>query len=82
MSSINTCMLNFCLDVASMTRPHTNCVLNEYETAVDEIVAAHDGDVRGALKALSALNQLLESQLERMSELLVGRAAAPRVSIH
>jgi hypothetical protein len=35
-----------------------------------------------ALKALLALNQVLESQLERMSELLVGRAAAPRTSIH
>jgi hypothetical protein len=65
-----------------MIRPHTNCVLNEYEAAVDEIVAVHDGDVRGALKALLALNQVLESQLERMSELLMGRAAAPRTSIH
>ncbi len=73
-------MLNFCLDVASMIRSHTNCVLNEYEAAVDEIVAAHDGDVRGALKALLA-QEVLESQLERMSELLVGRAA-PCTSIH
>lgn len=75
-------MLTFCLDVASMTLSHTNCVLNEYETAVDEIVAAHDGDVHDALKALLALNQMIESQLERMSQLLAGRAGGWHASIH
>jgi hypothetical protein len=55
-----------------MTRPHTNCVLDQYELAVEEAVAACNGDVRAALRTLLTLNQLLELELERMSALLIG----------
>ncbi|WP_439410222.1 hypothetical protein ACNJX9_39375 [Bradyrhizobium sp. DASA03076] len=40
----------------------------QYELAVDEIVAACDGDWRGALRALMLLNERLELRLEQMSE--------------
>ena len=36
--------------------------------AVDEIVAAYDGDWRGVLRALMLLNERLELRLEQMSE--------------
>src|SRR4051812_45707335 len=36
--------------------------------AVDEIVAACDGDLRDALRALMLLNERLELRLEQMSE--------------
>jgi len=72
-----------CLRVASMTRPDTDTILNEYELAVDEIVAACEGDVRSALRVLLTLNQMLEVELERMSSLLIDRATnASRLSIH
>ena len=50
-----------------MPRQRTNSTLDQYELAVDEIVAACDGDVRGALRALMLLNEQLEQQLELMS---------------
>jgi hypothetical protein len=50
-----------------MSRPRTNCIVDEYELAVDEIVAACDGDVRGALRALMLVNEQLEQRLEWMS---------------
>lgn len=50
-----------------MSRPRTNSNLDQYELAVDEIVAACDGDLRGAVRALMLLNEQLEKQLERMS---------------
>jgi hypothetical protein len=68
-----------------MTRPHSNCVLNQYELAVEETVAACDGDVRGALKALLTLNQLLELELERLSTLMIDQvndSDPPRPSLH
>ena len=49
------------------TRPRTKGILDQYELAVDEIVAACDGDVRGALRALMLVNEQLEQRLERIS---------------
>ena len=50
-----------------MSRPSTKGILDQYELAVDEIVAACDGDVRGALRALILVNEQLEQRLERIS---------------
>lgn len=60
--------LDFCLDVVRMPRQRTNSALDQYELAVEEIVAACDGDLRGALRALMLLNERLELRLEQMSE--------------
>lgn len=51
-----------------MPRPRTNSALDQYELAVDKIVAACDGDLRGALRALMLLNERLELRLEQMGE--------------
>jgi hypothetical protein len=58
---------NFCLYVVHMSRSHTSSLLDQYELAIDEIVAACDGDVRGALRALMLVNEQLEQRLERIS---------------
>ena len=58
---------NFCLNAVCMSRPRTKGILDQYELAVDEIVAACDGDVRGALRALMLVNEQLEQRLERIS---------------
>ena len=50
-----------------MSRSHTSSLLDQYELAIDEIVAACDGDVRGALRALMLVNEQLEQRLERIS---------------
>jgi hypothetical protein len=42
--------------------------LDEYELAVDEIVAACDNDLHDALRALMLLNELLEHRLMRLSD--------------
>ena len=42
----------FCLDVVRMSHAHTNSFLDQYEQDVDEIVAACNGDLRGAVKAI------------------------------
>jgi hypothetical protein len=57
----------FCLDVARMLRANTNDYLDEYEQDVDEIVAACNGDLRGAVKALMLVNEQLEQKLGRIS---------------
>lgn len=62
-----TTYLDFCLDVVRMPRQRTNSALDQYELAVDEIVAACDGDLRGAVRALMLLNERLELRLEQMS---------------
>ena len=51
-----------------MPRQRTNSALDQYELAIDEIVAACDGDLRDALRALMLLNERLELRLEQMSE--------------
>jgi hypothetical protein len=58
---------NFCLYVVRMSRLHTNSLLDRYELAIDEVVAACDGDVRGALRALMLVNEQLARTLERIS---------------
>ena len=50
-----------------MSRSHTSSLLDQYELAIDEIVAACAGDVRGALRALMLVNEQLEQSLERIS---------------
>jgi len=46
-----------------MSRPRTNGILDQYELVVDAIVAACDGDVRSALRALMLVNEELEQRL-------------------
>ena len=50
-----------------MSRTDTNQLIDEYEHDVDEIVAACDGDVRAALKALLLVNERLENALQLFS---------------
>jgi hypothetical protein len=50
-----------------MSRSHTCSLLDRYELAIDEVVAACDGDTRGALRALMLLNEHLERRLEWIS---------------
>jgi len=42
-------------------------MMNEYEDAVDEIVAAYRGDLRSAIKVLMLINEQLERKLQRLS---------------
>ena len=53
-----------------MSRSHTSSLLDQYELAIDEIIAACDGDVHGALRALMLANEQLERRLERISALV------------
>ena len=53
-----------------MSRSHTSSLLDQYELAIDEIIAACDGDMRGALRALMLANEQLERKLERISALI------------
>ncbi|WP_333931491.1 hypothetical protein [Bradyrhizobium sp. CCBAU 51745] len=55
------------LYVVCMLRSPTSSLLDQYELAIDQIVAACDGDVRGALRALMLANEQLEQRLERIS---------------
>ena len=41
-----------------------------FDIAVDDAIAACGGDLRGALKALLMVNELLERELFRMREML------------
>jgi hypothetical protein len=50
-----------------MSRTDPNRLIDEYEQDVDEIVAACDGDVRAALKALLLVNERLENALQLLS---------------
>ena len=38
------------------------------DNAIDEIVAACNGDIRGALKALMLVNEQLEAELQHLHE--------------
>jgi hypothetical protein len=55
-----------------MSRAYSNSLLDRYEQDVDEIVAACNGDLRGAVKALMLVNEQLEQRLWLMSAELVG----------
>ncbi|MGY4349813.1 hypothetical protein ACVWXM_006306 [Bradyrhizobium sp. GM7.3] len=59
---------NFCLYVVRMSRLQTKNVLDEYELAIEEIIAACNDDPRDALRALMLLNELLEHRLMRISD--------------
>ena len=50
-----------------MSHAHSNTLLDQYEQDVDEIVAACNGDLRGAVKALMLVNEQLEQRLWLMS---------------
>ena len=56
-----------------MLRANTNDYLDEYEQDVDEIVAACNGDLRGAVKALMLVNEQLEQRLWLVSAGVVER---------
>jgi len=60
-----------------MSRRRTNSALGQCEQAIDVIVAACGGDLRGALRAPTLLNEQLEHRLERMSEV-----RSPRQRLH
>jgi hypothetical protein len=45
-----------------MSHAHTNSFLDQYEHDVDEIVAACNGDLRGAVKALMLVNEQLGAE--------------------
>ena len=74
----------FCLDVARMSHAYTNSLLDQYEQDVDEIVAACNGDLRGAVKALMLVNEQLEEKLQRISAELIDQLAdrPPRHLVH
>ena len=57
-----------CLSVARMSRPSISTMMDEYEDAVDEIVAACRGDLHGAVRAL--LLEQLERKLQRLSAVI------------
>jgi hypothetical protein len=50
------------------------------DTAIDEIVAACNGDIRGALKALMLVNEQLEAELQQLHAVVAHGAAAQRGS--
>ena len=62
-----------------MSRAYNNSLLDQYEQDVDEIVAACNGDLRGAVKALMLVNEQLEQRLWLMSAELVERLPDHRV---
>jgi hypothetical protein len=74
----------FCLNVVHMPHAHTNSFLDQYGQDVDEIVAACNGDLRGAVKALMLVNEQLEEKLQRISAELIDQLAdrPPRHLVH
>ena len=50
------------------------------ETAIDDIVASCDGDIRGALKALLLVNEQLEAELRQLYASAVHPASTERGS--
>ena len=55
-----------------------------HETAIDEIVARCDGDLRGALKALLLVNEQLEAELAELHAMVAhdGLRGASRGVLH
>jgi hypothetical protein len=52
-----------------------------HESAIDEIVARCNGDIRGALKALLLVNEQLEAELAELHAVVAdGGLAGPRRS--
>jgi len=80
---INWLSEKFWFDVARMSHAHTSRVVDEYQAAVDEIVASCNGDLRGAVRALILANEQLEQRLQRMSAELVERLSDdPPETVH
>lgn len=48
-----------------MFRPATQTQIDDYDRAVDSVIATCGGDIRGALKALLIANEFLEEELRR-----------------
>ena len=48
------------------------------DTAIDEIVATCNGDIRGALKALILVNEQLEAELQQLHAAFAHGAGAQR----
>ena len=54
-----------------------------YDTAIDQILATADGDVRRALRAVLEENVQLESELRNLyAESKRGRRLEPKASLH
>ena len=53
-----------------------NAQLND--TAIDEIVATCNGDIRGALRALMLVNEQLEAELQQLHAAFAHGAASQR----
>jgi hypothetical protein len=52
------------------------------DSAIDEIVATCNGDIRGALKALMLVNEQLEAELQQLHAAVAhGAAAERRISV-
>jgi hypothetical protein len=49
-----------------MARTITHNFLDPPDAAIDEIVASCNGDMRGAMKALSLVNEQLKSELNHL----------------
>lgn len=54
-------------------------LVERYEAAVDEAIAACDGDTRGALKALIIANEYLEAELSSLCVAVSSGYARQRV---
>lgn len=52
-----------------------------YENALHDVIAQCDGDVRGALKALLAVNEYLEAELRSLRAAVAARAVPVRSRI-
>ncbi|MGA2994622.1 hypothetical protein [Bradyrhizobium sp.] len=53
-----------------------------HETAIDEIVARCNGDIRGALKALLLVNEQLETELAQLHAAVAhGGSTGPKRSV-
>ena len=50
------------------------------DTVIDEIVAACNGDIRGALKALMLVNEHLEAELQQLYAAVAHGATAERAT--
>jgi hypothetical protein len=53
-----------------------------HDEAIDAIVAACNGDLRGALKALMLVNEHLESELQQLYAAVSGPAERGRSALH
>jgi hypothetical protein len=51
----------------------TNPFLDQYEAAVDKIIAHCNGDLCGAVRALMLANEQLEQRLQRVSAELIAQ---------